>query len=423
MSLFKKLLGGTFEEHAENAALLIEQGRFGDAKLALERAISKSKKADPARIAEAKDKIRLCREELAKLRLAEADRLAADGDVENALLVLTEVADICDAPGITDAIQTRRKLFESEDARRLASEADEISEEELLAVFAGTWTESQAREYASLPDEFSTALLAGHDGEHEEAVKILENIVRQHAPHDSKYLWYELAKERFQAGRVTDALEAIDAFLSALKEGEDDETEIEALRIKATVLTALKRFDEAQQMLERATRVAPADHNTFLTLGIFLRSREKFGEAIDVLKRAVELMGQMHPDFRVIKELGFTYLALDRREEATAHLAAVVEHLASRGEHDQFDPEATSALARLYEQRGDAAEAADLFRHLAVGYDTKNHYIYNLEAARLLSASGGEPSLIERYLTRAEELAREPEQRMRIKELRDKIGR
>ena len=36
-------------------------------------------------------------------------------------------------------------------------------------------------------------------------------------------------------------------------------------------------------------------------------------------------------------------------------------------------------------------QAADLYRHLALGYDTANHFTYNVEAARLLRQSGADP--------------------------------
>ena len=163
--------------------------------------------------------------------------------------------------------------------------------------------------------------------------------------------------------------------------------------------------DEAAQELRTATRAAPREHTTFLALGVFLRKTGDFTGARKALTRSAELMGQMNPDFRVIRELGFTDLALGRKEDALKSLGSVLEHLASKGEHDQFDPETAVAAAKICEDKGDLKRAADLYRHLAVGYDVKNHFTYNLEAARLLKA-GGDGALAAKYLTRAEELAK-----------------
>ena len=121
-------------------------------------------------------------------------------------------------------------------------------------------------------------------------------------------------------------------------------------------------------------------------------------------------MGQMQPDFAVIRELGLTSLAMNKKEEARAHLEAVIKHLASQGKYDEFDPETAVQLAKLYEESGDFNQAADLYRHLAVGYDISNHFAYNLESARLVKLAGGDDSLVKKYLIRARELAKNDEE-------------
>jgi tetratricopeptide (TPR) repeat protein len=172
----------------------------------------------------------------------------------------------------------------------------------------------------------------------------------------------------------------------------------------------LDRFDEAEEVLGKACEILPEDYSVYMKLGIFERTRKKYKQSLKSLEKARELMGQMHPDFSVIRELGFTYLAMDNKREAKACFNAVIEHLASRGEHDQFDPTTAVTLAGLHEEAGEHMAAADIYRHLSVGYDTQNHFVYNLEAARLLKLAGGDPALIERYLTRARELAENADQ-------------
>jgi predicted amidophosphoribosyltransferase len=106
------------------------------------------------------------------------------------------------------------------------------------------------------------------------------------------------------------------------------------------------------------------------------------------------------------------------KQEAKGTLASVLEHQASQGAHDQFDPEAGVVLAKLHEESRDFNDAADIYRHLATGYDTDHHFLYNLESARLLGLSGAEAALVDRYLARAEELAASDEQRAMVEALR-----
>ena len=96
----------------------------------------------------------------------------------------------------------------------------------------------------------------------------------------------------------------------------------------------------------------------------------------------------------------------------------MIEHLASRGEHDQFDPITAVALAKLREESGKLMEAADLYRHLAEGRDVRNHFVYNLEAARLLGLAGAKKNLVETYFHRAEELAEGGDQMALLTQIR-----
>ncbi|MCP4601993.1 MAG: hypothetical protein GY847_16000 [Proteobacteria bacterium] len=422
MSFLTKLLGGTFESNRDEGESLFKTRHFGEARLAFDRALAKSKSARSEDIRAVQDKVRTCKLELAKEHIAWADQEADDGNIEVAVELLEEAQEICKDSEIIEAIGERKKRYDSEDARRLVGDGEEISEEELLAIFAGTWTESQAEEYAALPEDFYKALLAAHDREYEQAKELLSDIVnRSDLAITPCFAWLELGRMRLQSEDEVGALEALGVFLDAVTDDDENmELKVAAHNFKAAALAKLERLDEAKEELILNTSLTPGDHNVFLNLGIFLKGRQEYPGALEALETALELMGQMHPDFRVIRELGFTYLAMDRKQEAAQNLGAVVEHLASRGEHDQFDPETVIALAGLHEEKGDIMQAADLYRHLAIGYDTKNHFVYNLEAARLLGLAGGEAALVERYLTRANELAGNDEQESLVEKVRSK---
>ena len=133
-------------------------------------------------------------------------------------------------------------------------------------------------------------------------------------------------------------------------------------------------------------------------------------------------MGQLHPNFGVVRELGLTYLAAGQVDEAERNLFAVVEHAASQNAHEEMDPLAAVPLAKIYESKGAPDKAANLFRHLAVGHDVANHFAYNLESARLLHASSAEKQLVQRYLDRAEELGKSEAEKAAFAQLRDALG-
>lgn len=408
MSLLSMLFGGTFDSNLAEGNALFEEANYGEAKLSFERALAKAKGVGEEQVSAVRDLVLQCKLKLGRSKVEEADRMAATGDLEAAVYLLKDAREICSEPEILDAIQERFKRYEAEDTRRLVEEVDEISDDELMTIIAGTWTEPQADEYAAAPDTLREALLAAHDGRHDEAVRLINEIISSgelaEAPY---YLRFELGKELLLSEQFADAVEVLDGFLGDAEEDEAArEVCVAACDLKAGALVALEKFDEAAEALKRASRITPDDHRVFLKLGVFLRSREKHESSVLALEKARELMGQMQPDFTVIRELGFTYLAMDRKMEAMDCFKGVIEHLASKGEHNQFDPETAVALAKLHEESGQVTEAADLYRHLAVGYDTRNHFTYNLEAARLLKASSKDTGLVDRYLVRARELAK-----------------
>lgn len=423
MSFLKNLLGGTFETHKKQGDALFETGRYGEAKISYDRALSRAKNIDQSQLDAVRNQLDQCRIQLARARLAEADELARHGEIEEAMVLLSDISEICSDPQILSQVQERRDSYESEDVRRLVDENQEIDEDELLAILGGTWTEQQADEYAALPETMREAILCDHDGDSARAAELIEGIVaRDDLPLSPCYAWFELGRCRLRAGDHAGALKALDIFLERVEsDPEGLGHAVAANQLRARALVSMEEFEPAKDALLRNTKLAPEDHTTFLSLGVFLRDRGEYDPSLRALERAVELMGQMQPDFRVIRELGFTYLAMDRKREAMKSLGAVIEHLASRGEHNQFDPETTVTLAKLHEEMGSAEEAADLYRHLAVGYDTANHFIYNLEAARLLQKSGGQPELIDRYLTRAGELAQDEEQRDILQKIRNQV--
>jgi len=160
MSFFSSLFGGTFESNFVHAERYFEQGNFGDAKLSYERAL---KKADAGsgkdQIEAAKIRIETCRRSLAEGRIRSAEEYLMAGDVELARHELDNAIEICDTAEISEKVRLLRDRIEAAVARDLVEGEDEMSEEELLAVIAGTWSAPRAEEYNQLPETF----FFGHD--------------------------------------------------------------------------------------------------------------------------------------------------------------------------------------------------------------------------------------------------------------------
>ena len=428
MSFFTKLMGGTFESNRDEGDAHLAEGRLGEAKMAYERALRKADNTEGAAVQAVREKIERCRHELAFQRLKEADALAESGEMEDARDRLKDAIEICDTPEITAAVEARRKQYEADIARDLVSDAAEMTEDELIAVIAGTWTDEQSEEYAALPDCFRDAVLAGHDGDHANAVLLMEQaLAESDTASDEKpehyYLHLELGLAKARAGLYESAIETLRRFVEA-SDGDEEAAEkrVTALAALSRIHAKAERFDDAEAALVEATRTLPANHTVWAGLGIFRRDLKKFEEAITALDKAAVLMGTMRPDFSVVRELGITYIAMGRPAEAEEHLFAVIEHSASLGDHDQIDPLAAIPLAKIYEDQGKTDKAASLYRHLAVGHDVANHFAYNAEAARLLNTCGEGRELVQRYFARAEELAKSEAETAALEKLRAALG-
>ena len=430
MSLFTKLMGGTFESNRDEGDEHFAAGRLGEAKLAYERALRKADKVEGPAVQAARDRIAACRLGLARSRVAEADALVEVGDIELAGEKLADAVEICDAPEIAQAVEERKKRYQASIARMLSDEEGEMSEEELIAVIAGTWTDAQADEYAELPDCFRDAVLVAHDGDHAKAVELMERAIadsdlalEEGEEPDHYYVYFDLGLEKARAGLEEAAIADLRRFADE-SEGDEDAAEkrVQALTALSRVLARRERLEEAEAALVEATETMPKSHEVWTSLGVHLRARGKFDESIRALDRAVEVMGQLNPSFDVVRELGLTYLAAGSTAEAENSLFAVIEHAASQSAHEEMDPLAAVPLAKLYEGKGELDKAANLYRHLAVGHDLANHLVYNVEAARLLHASGAERELVLRYFARGEELARTEDERAVLAKLRGDLG-
>ncbi len=424
MSLFKKLLGGDFESNLADADRFYDEGSFGEAKLAYERAVAKGKKLPPERLKPVAQKIRECRRELAMKLLDEARIISEHGDAERSAGMLEDAYHMCDDPEVRDLIKKQMELMLDLAVEGELGVVEEVSDDGLLAIIAGTWTEAQSEEYAVMPDVFREGLLAAHDEDYEVAIRILEQLAGQlDLEKPPKYLHFELGETRFNAREFQGAIEDYDRFLG-LVEGESEALPlaVTALTQKARALSQLKRTGEAKVELLKATDLAGEDHHTHLVLGRFYRLNQQYDDAIRTLDKSMEVMDKMSPDIEVTRELGFTYYQMGKKKEAKEYLKGVVSYFAAQAAHNMLDPETAVPLAKLYEEDGEMMAASDLYRHLAEGQDFENLLIYHLESARLLAATGKQAALAKVYLARAKELAESSEEEQLVQAAADSLG-
>jgi Tfp pilus assembly protein PilF len=418
MSFLDWLTGGTFDANRDEADRLFAQKEWGEARLVYQRALRKRKDADAGAVERVEKRVDECLRELAKIRLATARRYLANGDKEAALECLEDAAQI---HGGADTAADIESLKEEVEGAASTDQAHELDEEELMAIISGTWSVPQAEEFADLPPAFMEGLMAAHDGRMAEAASLLEPVVAR-TP-GCRFARFELGRMQIAAGRTEEGIRSIDAFLSAVADDGDALDE----RVAAHTVMAKVRMDEgdsraAEEHLMAAFRAAPDNHVPMLNLGVFLREKGELERAKKALRNAMDTMGSVHPDMRVMREMGLTCLAAGERSEGIGYLEACLESCCRTGSHDQYDPEAAVPLARLYEEDGELTKASDIFRHLAAGGHTGGHFVYHLESARLLLARKADGELVRRYLDRAAALARTSEERQGVEHLCEQIG-
>jgi tetratricopeptide (TPR) repeat protein len=194
-------------------------------------------------------------------------------------------------------------------------------------------------------------------GRNEEALPHLE-AARQHRPGDPDVL-VRLARCHQGLGELAKARECLDAVLA----GHPDNPP--ALRTRGQQALLEGRPEEAEDWLRRAVRAAPRDYRAHFALGNCLKERHKDAEAraeqaaAEKLKERLERLGEITHrqmsatprDPALHLELGNLLIELGYPEVGCRWLESALKlDLTSRAAH--------AALARCYEEQGDAERAA-----------------------------------------------------------------
>ncbi|MBN2527530.1 MAG: hypothetical protein JXR76_14140 [Deltaproteobacteria bacterium] len=417
MSFFKWISGGSFADLRKEGDDLYKQENYGEARLVFQKALKKSKDANEKELQAVRERVADCSRQLANQRIESARTFFRSGDIEHAYELLDDALQISDSEEVHRVVQAYRAEFDAEVKKDEAESNPEMSEEELIAVIAGSWSAGMASEFAGFPESFYHAQIAAHEGKVPEAIERLKALSSEVDLSGAQYYYLELGRLQFEIDQLDDAEASLQRFLAQTEGDEEVEERWVAHHLLATMYAKNDNYKAAETEFMNAYRAAPNNHVPLLHFGVFLRDRGELERSKRTLENAMDMMVAMHPDMRVVRELGLTHLAMGARIEAMDFLKSVLDHCCQTVGHEQYDPDAAVPLAKLYEEDGRLRDASDIYRHLANGYDNENMFVYNTEAARLLKAQNADDKLVVEYLKSAEHFVQNDIQRNVLSQL------
>lgn len=404
MGIFGRIFGGSFAELRGDGDAHFDAKKWGEAKLAYERALDKKKGEAEDAVAHCLKRTHTCRDELAKERIAHAEELLAAGSRELAEAELEGAMETASDEAIARDAERRLETLEKRDARERATE-QQIEPEDIYEAVSGNWEPEQADEYATYGEPFRKALLSRFASETKSARAALEDILR--AAEDPHYLKYEVGLTRLRDEDVEGGSAMLREFLESIGPDEGGEARLAAHQELARLADERGDEEAAVAELEASMTAFDDDPRPYVMLGNYLRTKGHAREAADVLRAAGEVYISERPDPSLMQELGLALKEAGDEDEAFEMLERMVDVLVTQQRLD-LPPPGAIALAELAEKRGDFARAADMWRALSRGSDHAGHLRYHREAGRVLVAAGL-PKEARRMLVRASELAKDDE--------------
>jgi len=312
--------------------------------------------------------------------------LVRDGHLDLAREELKHAVETARGEPALVRARAAQTALEQRDAVEQASEPPpELSDEEHLTLIGGAWEPLQAEELEGYGDPLSRALLALEKGDGARALADLQALARR--SEQASYLWLELARAQLVCGQHAEAETSLRKFLSRIGPEEGGSARVSAHRELARLCHERGNHEAAIAEFEACAEALEDDPRPLLDLGNYLRIIKRPREAIEVLQMCGALFKDAPVEWPVMLELGLSCADAGESKRAIDALENVIQTLVARGHHD-LPPPAAVALAKLHEEAGNLARAADLYGALAQGEDHAQHALYHREAARLLEQLG-----------------------------------
>jgi tetratricopeptide (TPR) repeat protein len=380
--LFKRK---SLDELKAEAEAFHAAGDLGHAKLAYDKLEERAARENPELGKWAAQRVTACCDALAEQRIEDARAMAERGQVDLAREELTHAEQIARSSAMQERIADARRHLEQRDAVERAPEVAALTPEERYALISGAWEQLQAEELDAYGEPLVRAVVALDEGRGEDALALLEQILRQ--AREPSYLWLEIGRAKLITGDLEGGEQALATFLARIGPEEGGTARLLAHRERMRILHERKDFEGALRELEAAAEALDSDPRAYLDLGSYLRLLGRPSEAVEVLEMCASLFPDDHVEWPVHAELGLAYADAGESQKGIDAFENMLEQLTQRGIHD-LPGVPTVRLAKLHENAGNAARAADLYRALTEGQDSANQALYHREAARLLAAIG-----------------------------------
>jgi tetratricopeptide (TPR) repeat protein len=413
MSLFSRWFGTKkFEDERAEGDRAFDAQEFVEARLAYDRALDRADKDGAAEEdrRHCRERIAVCRDRMTGMAIEEAARLLDDGREDLARAELLSAVEVAASEEMRERVVAALDDLERTDARRAVEVSEELDDDAIWAILAGTWEEEQLEEYDTYGERFREALIALYDRKVDRGLELLEAVLEEALPEDEEderadpvYLWLEVGRARLAAEDAEGAAEALEAFLDELEKGQGGDSRLEGHVLLARIHDDAGDEAKAIGWMQKAIKALPEDPRPYLALGSYLRNHDMVDSAVEILESALSLYEDRTPDWRVIEALGLARQAAGQDEAARKDLDQVITVFVKQARYD-YPHEAAAGLAELEEAAGNPQRAADLWRSLAEGSHTDGHLRYHTEAGRLL-AELGQTDEARRMWTRALALA------------------
>ncbi|MDX9719759.1 MAG: tetratricopeptide repeat protein [Myxococcota bacterium] len=363
MGFLDKLLGRNWKTYMDKGSALQTRGENGLALQEFRVALSKFEGSEAER-EELNAKIVavssiLRGEHLARARdLQEAAQYEpARAALESALGLSTSDEEKAEIEKLRAALRRAEEGGHADPVRaaaRLHGSAEQDGVDDAFSLHLAGMDSDQASHYEELGSAFKKGFVALRQGDFDAAIRHLEKAQQKHGK--DAFVMAELGRAYLAKDRDEDAARQ----LSKADKAHDSSIYIKLLRVEA--LWALKRFDEAEQVLQAAHDLDPSEHKVFRAIGEHALRSGDFEPGIE----AVELMLEEDPhNMGLLRMAGQLHQASGHLEQALGYFEAVLKqqwNLDPESHELVFDPVSALGAAQIYlELKKKPDRAIDLF--------------------------------------------------------------